>query len=90
MDCPPKNVAVVERWPSSGADRFLRFHCNSFYRASYPYTTSVTVEYNYDNYFSKLILPFLQVTLAVFTLETDYPSETGYSLDNSRQADNTP
>lgn len=28
-------------------------------------------------------------TLAVFTLETNYPSETGYLLGNSRQTDNT-
>ena len=27
--------------------------------------------------------------MAVFTLETDYPSETGYPLDNSHQRDNT-
>ena len=27
-------------------------------------------------------------SLAVFTLETDYPSETGYLLDNSHQTDN--
>ena len=27
--------------------------------------------------------------LAIFTLETDYPSETGYPLDNLRQTDNT-
>lgn len=27
--------------------------------------------------------------LAVFTLETYYPSETGYPLHNSRQIDNT-
>ena len=27
--------------------------------------------------------------MAIFTLETDYPSETGYLLDNSRQTDNT-
>ena len=26
--------------------------------------------------------------MAVFTLVTDYPSETGYPLDNSRQTDN--
>ena len=26
--------------------------------------------------------------MAVFTLVTDYPSETGYLLDNSRQTDN--
>ena len=26
--------------------------------------------------------------MAVFTLETDYPSETGYPLDNLRQTDN--
>ena len=26
--------------------------------------------------------------MAIFTLETDYPSETGYLLDNSRQTDN--
>ena len=32
---------------------------------------------------------FLEKTLAVFTLETDYPSDTGYPLDNSRQTDNT-
>ena len=29
-----------------------------------------------------------QLPMAVFTLETDYPSETGYALDNSRQTDN--
>ena len=28
-------------------------------------------------------------TMAVFILDTDYPSETGYMLDNSRQTDNT-
>ena len=28
-------------------------------------------------------------TMAVFTLETDYPSETGYLLDNSHHMDNT-
>ena len=27
--------------------------------------------------------------MAVFTPETDYPSETGYRLDNSRQTDYT-
>jgi len=27
--------------------------------------------------------------MAVITLETDYPSETGYLLDNSRQTDYT-
>ena len=27
--------------------------------------------------------------LVVFTQETDYPSETGYPLDNSRRTDNT-
>ena len=27
--------------------------------------------------------------MAVFTLEPDYPSETGYPLDNSHQTDNT-
>ena len=27
---------------------------------------------------------------AVFTLETDYPSETCYPLDNTRKGDNTP
>ena len=26
---------------------------------------------------------------ALFTLEIDYPSETGYPWDNSRQTDNT-
>lgn len=26
--------------------------------------------------------------MVVFTLDTDYPSETGYALDNSRQTDN--
>ena len=29
------------------------------------------------------------MTLAVFTLKTDYATETGYLLDNSRQTDNT-
>ena len=28
-----------------------------------------------------------EVVVAVFTLETDYPPETGYRLDNSRQTD---
>ena len=28
-----------------------------------------------------------EVVVAVFTLETDYPPETGYPLDNSRQTD---
>ena len=32
---------------------------------------------------------FHEQTLAVFTLETHYPSDTGYPLDNSRQTDNT-
>ena len=32
----------------------------------------------------------LKGLLAVFTLETDYPSETCYPLDNTRKADNTP
>ena len=27
--------------------------------------------------------------MALFTLETDHPSETGYPLDNSRQTNNT-
>ena len=27
--------------------------------------------------------------MTVFTLETDYPTETGSPLDNSRQRDNT-
>ena len=31
----------------------------------------------------------LGTRMAVFTLEKDYPSETGYLLDNSRQTDNT-
>ena len=30
----------------------------------------------------------LEVVIAVFTLEMDYPPETGYLLDNSRQTDN--
>ena len=29
------------------------------------------------------------ITRSLFTLEADYPSETGYPLDNSRQTDNT-
>ena len=32
----------------------------------------------------------LEGSLAVFTLETDYPSKTGYPLDNTRKGDNTP
>ena len=32
----------------------------------------------------------LKGLLAVFTLETDYPSETCYPLGNTRKADNTP
>ena len=32
----------------------------------------------------------LRGLLAAFTLETDYPSETCYPLDNTRKADNTP
>ena len=28
-------------------------------------------------------------SLAAFILDTEYPSETGYPLDNSRQADNS-
>ena len=28
-------------------------------------------------------------SMALFTLETDHPSETGYPLDNSRQTDST-
>ena len=32
---------------------------------------------------------FHEQKLAAFTLETDYPSDTGCPLDNSRQTDNT-
>ena len=37
----------------------------------------------------KSIILICYFSLAVFTLETDYPSETGYPLDNSRQIDNS-
>ena len=36
-----------------------------------------------------LVQRYLGTRMAVFTLEKDYPSETGYPLDNSRQIDNT-
>ena len=29
-----------------------------------------------------------QLAMAIFTLDTDYSSETSYALDNSRQTDN--
>ena len=35
------------------------------------------------------LLPLVQKYLGTRTLEKDYPSETGYPLDNSRQTDNT-
>ena len=34
-----------------------------------------------------LQLRHFSLTLAVFTLETNYPSETGYPLDNLRETD---
>ena len=37
----------------------------------------------------KSIILICYFSLAVFTLETDYPSETGYPLDNSRQINNS-
>ena len=37
----------------------------------------------------KSIILICYFSLAVFTLETEYPSETGYPLDNSRQIDNS-
>ena len=36
-----------------------------------------------------LVQRYLGTRMAVFTLEKDYPSETGYPLDNSRQIDDT-
>ena len=36
-----------------------------------------------------LQLCYFSPTLAVFTLETNYPPETGYLLGSSRQTDNT-
>ena len=36
-----------------------------------------------------LVQRYLGTRMAVFTLEKDYPSETGYPLDISRQTDNT-
>ena len=38
---------------------------------------------------ASLALKVSIVRLAIFTLETDYPSETGYPLDNSGQTNNT-